>query len=162
MQTGGFRPKVFYVSETRKCRKVFGKRLSSAKFSNERYFEFPTIPIHQTLESGEVGFVANSVNDDDFIKLSSLPGRGTLCGYEYKSYTAADRTLLLATLEVLSIYYTSWLSKASDLRLICPGRPQLQKEDLSVDFSSSGTHYPLLNLLHSRGSRPASQPRLLC
>lgn len=35
-------------------------------------------------------------DDDDFIKLSSLLGRGTLCGYEYKSHTAADSTLLMA------------------------------------------------------------------
>ena len=44
-------------------------------------------------------------DDDDFIKLSGLLGRGPLCGYEYKSHTAADGTLLLAVLEVLSIDY---------------------------------------------------------
>ena len=61
-----------------------------------------------------------------------VPGRGTLCGYEYKSHIAVDSTLLLSALGVSSIYYTFWLSRESNLRLICPGRSQLQKEDLQV------------------------------
>ena len=77
----------------------------------------------------------DDADDDDVIKLSGLPGRGTLCGYEYRSHTAADSTLLSEALGVFSIYYTFWLYKESDLRLICPGRSQLQKEDQLV-FSS--------------------------
>ena len=73
-------------------------------------------------------------DDDDFIKLSGLPD---------KSHTSADR--MMAALGVLSIYYTFWLSLESDLRLICLGRPQLQKGDLTVDFSSAGAHDTLMS-----------------
>ena len=34
----------------------------------------------------------------------------------------------LAVVGVSSIYYTFWLSRESNLRLICPGRSQLQRE----------------------------------
>lgn len=64
-------------------------------------------------------------------------------------------TLLLSALGVSSSCYTFWLSKEKNLQLICPGWPQLQKEDLQIDFSSSDTHDTLVNLLHNRGSRPA-------
>ena len=74
-----------------------------------------------------------SDDDDVFIKLSGLPGGGTLCGYKYKSHIAVDSTFLLSALEVSSIYYTFWLSRESNLRLICPGRSQLQKKDLRVE-----------------------------
>lgn len=39
-----------------------------------------------------------------------------------------------------------WLSRESELRLICLGR-QLQKGDLTVDFSSSGAQDTLMSLL---------------
>ena len=42
---------------------------------------------------------------------------------------------------VSSIYYTFWLSRESNLRLICP---QLQKEDLQVEV-----HVPEVRLIES-------------
>ena len=40
-------------------------------------------------------------NDNDFVKLFSLPGKGKLFGYKYKSQIGADLTLLLMAQEVL-------------------------------------------------------------
>lgn len=44
------------------------------------------------------------------IKLSGLPGEGTLCGYEYKTHTDVDSALLSPAPGVSSIYYVIWLS----------------------------------------------------
>lgn len=56
-----------------------------------------------------------------------------VCGCEYKSRIADDSTLLLSALGVPSIYYTRWLSRESNLWLICPGGSQLQNEVLQVE-----------------------------
>lgn len=77
------------------------------------------------------------------LSLSSpkLLGSG-ICGYVYKSHTAVESNLLLSALGVSSICYTFWLCNEKNLRLICPGCPQLRKEDPQKDSSSSGTHDP--------------------
>ena len=67
------------------------------------------------------------------MKLSGLPGRGTLCGYEYKSHIAVDSTLLLSALGVSSIYYTFWLSRerqppAHLPRSLSPGKGYLMED----------------------------------
>lgn len=54
-------------------------------------------------------------NDDDFNKLSGLPLQIQI------SHRCQH-------LEILSIYYTFWLSKESGLRLICPSRPLFTEE----------------------------------
>lgn len=43
--------------------------------------------------------------------------------------------LLSSALEVTSIYYTFWLSRGSDLRLICPSRFLLRKKKFSSHCS---------------------------
>ena len=53
--------------------------------------------------------------------------------YAATNHIAVDSTLLLSALGVSSIYYTFWLSRESNLRLICSGRSQLQKKDLRVE-----------------------------
>lgn len=80
---------------------------------------------------GVLNFYRLSINnndDDVFITLSGLP---VVVRY---ADIAVDSTLLLSALGS-SIYYTFWLSRESNLRLIYPCRSQLQKKDLQVDFN---------------------------
>lgn len=70
-------------------------------------------------------------NDDVFIKYSGLLCGGTLCGYEYKSHAAVVSSAAVVGSRISSIYYTFWLSRESNLRLICPGSLSVTNEKSS-------------------------------
>ena len=71
-------------------------------------------------------------DDDVFIKLPDLPNRGMLCGYK------TGNLLLLPAL----VFYLMWiwLCGEDNLRLICPGLPQI-KESAARFFRFGCTYY---------------------
>lgn len=68
-------------------------------------------------------------NDDVFIKHAGLLRGVTLCGYEYKSHAVVVSSAAVVGSMISSIYYTFWLSRGSNLRLVCPGRSQLKMKN---------------------------------
>ena len=71
-------------------------------------------------------------DDDVFIKLPDLPSRGMLCGYK------TGHLLLWPAL----VFYLMWiwLCGEDNLRLICPGLPQI-KESAARFFRFGCTYY---------------------
>lgn len=85
-------------------------------------------------------YILDADDDEIIVKLPELPARVYAATYVYKSHTAVHRTLLSSAIGVSFICYTIGLCKEKNLRLICPGCPQFQKEDLHKG----------VNLLHNR------------